>query len=595
MTAALRGWSWVGLLGGLALTASAQPANADAGPAVQLPAMTVTDSSLLPKPESWRYALTPEFEILANCGDGATQRTYRDLITFRRAIGVVWPALQTRTSSRTALILCGRGDKFRDFVPDDTTAGVVGTASLSLRRGHEAAIVLNLQTKSLELTNATAGNGAALDVTTMAGTVALNGGGGATVDVNVDTSQQLHREYVHFLFSRMNPRPAPWLEEGLAQLLASMSISKTEIVFGQVPDPNRVSTALQSIGDTANGLQPADPGEESVTAGTTEEGAFNQSLNGVGLMPLDQVFAVKADSPVARMSIGSKWSAECWLFVHMCLYGDNGEFKEGFAKFVARSQHEPITEDLFKQCFGKSYSKMLGECRSYQQTTQYKYSRFKGGHFPDVPDIALAAATDAQVGRIKGQALRLAGHKDLAHGTLVAPYVRGSRDPDLIAAIGLDDVADGRTERGMTFLDRAVNLKTSQFEAYDTLGKLRLEAAEAKPQGADGKLSTAQLIGVLKPVFAGRATGARFAEAYETIARAWDRSETSPSVDNLKVINEGVGRYPSDSELVYLDATLHARIGENAEAAKLADLGAETAPDAATKTRFASLKTTLPR
>ena len=39
------------------------------------------------------------------------------------------------------------------------------------------------------------------------------------------------------------------------------------------------------------------------------------------------------------------------------------------------------------------------------------------------------AAPDADVGRIKGEVLRLGGYGDAARNALIAPYVRGERDP----------------------------------------------------------------------------------------------------------------------------------------------------------------------
>src|SRR5829696_8133379 len=84
-------------------------------PVVELPKFIVTDSRELPQPESWRYATIPGFEVLTNASDRATQRLLRDFGMFRQALGHVWPVPQ-RVSQTTALIICGRGNKFDAFV-----------------------------------------------------------------------------------------------------------------------------------------------------------------------------------------------------------------------------------------------------------------------------------------------------------------------------------------------------------------------------------------------------------------------------------------------------------------------------------------------
>src|SRR6185369_11444374 len=96
-----------------------------------------------------------------------------------------------------------------------------------------------------------------------------------------------------------------------------------------------------------------------------------------------------------------------------------------------------------------SYKQMLLALRGYQQWASYKAYAWKlpkGQTLPEPPLIQLREATPAEVGRIKGDALRLAGHVERAHTTLVAPYIRGERDPRLLAAIGVEEHVAGRDD-----------------------------------------------------------------------------------------------------------------------------------------------------
>ena len=335
------------LLGGLCLfgLTGTFAAAADPGEIVQLPAYVVNDSQILPKPESWRYARVAGFEILSNSSDKETQRVVSDLIRFQFAVSIVWPPLQSKSPVPAALILCANKGKFSDFVPQNADTPYSGTASLTLRDREEAAIVLDLETKVLDLD--TSGTGTPVD------------GDNPDRGIEVDSAQQLHREYLHLLFSRMNPRPQPWLEEGLAQLLTSMTYDQKEIVFGQLPNPNSATTgeALAAVGtalqsgaggipsiqahDALSAAQNSQPQRQSggggggqsdadgllaLDSGPAQDKAFNASLATAHLMALDKMFAVTRESPEARNTIGGLWAKQCWLFVHLCLYGENQRY-----------------------------------------------------------------------------------------------------------------------------------------------------------------------------------------------------------------------------------------------------------------------------
>ena len=244
-----------------------------------------------------------------------------------------------------------------------------------------------------------------------------------------------------------------------------------------------------------------------------------------------------------------------------------------FAEFVERTQREPVTEDLFKQCFKMSYNDMLVTFRAYTQDTDYKSTKFKSkkGGIPDPAPLTLQDATEAEVGRIKGETLRMAGYKEAAHLALIAPYVRGSRDPDLLASLGLEEHGAAQDDRAVAFLEAAVAAKTSRARAYLELGQIRLAQAKAKPAGAGGKLSTDQLVQILTPLFAGRGVPPEMPESYETIAEVWSHAEAKPTRDNLRVLILGVNHFPSDPEPDDQAAVLHAENGFKDDATKFAD------------------------
>ena len=259
---------------------------------------------------------------------------------------------------------------------------------------------------------------------------------GQAVTVNgmvVNYYSQLHREYIHFLLSRMHPRPPAWFEEGLAQTFMNMLVTPRKIVFGQLKNPNAVSllqknatdfAAMQTQGDGSAAMAPGVPGDDD---------DFNQALGHARLMPLDQMFAVTRDSPLYQQPLGTTWSKQCAAFVHLCLLGRNQIYQKGFLNFVYAASQEKVTEELFRKCFNRNYAQMLAAIHGYIGMVSYKYEDYnfpKGKYLDSAPALNLRDATPGEIGRIKGDALRMAGHPEDAHLTLIAPYIRGSRDPE---------------------------------------------------------------------------------------------------------------------------------------------------------------------
>ncbi len=535
-------------------------------PAVELPTYTVTDSRELPPPEQWLYAHFDGFEILSNASTKTTRALVGNLQRFAFALDLVWPAAHRQSALPVSLIICGRGARFDAFRPSDRTRTDLATATIQLRDREAAAIVVDAEARVINLVTPES-LGAGLDDPGM----------------EVDADQQLNREYIHFLLGGTEAPLPPWLTEGLAQIFMKMDVTRTSIAIGKIEDPNLVSA------------------EEAMSKGATKgpdwDRDFNGALKGRGLLPMAEMFAMPADAPEARNAIGSTWAKQCYAFVHWCLYGENAKHQQEFLTFVTRLGREPLTEDLFKECFKMNYRQMGLAIRGYIDFTAYRspeYRAKKGQQIPEPPPFELREATQAEVGRIKGDALRLAGHEAAAHLALIAPYMRGEHDPQLLAALGLQEHAMGDDARARKFLEAAARAMAVRATAYLELARLRLAEAVAQPGATGGKLSGEQTAAALGPLFTARGEPPPLPEVYETIAEVWDRSATMPTADHLAVLDEGVRLFPRNATLVYRDAELNAKTGLTAKAVALVDHGLRIAPDAATRERFEALKATLP-
>lgn len=529
--------------------------SADQGRIVQLPPFVVKDTRLLPPPESWRYARAPGFEILSSASDGTTEDMVHDFLLFHRAFEAVWPTVRMNAAVSASIILCRSAGRFAEFIPANLAGDAGRTLSLTLQDRENAAIVVNLENRDA-------------------------GGSGEGADADSGSRSLLHAEYVQFVVNRIGPRTPPWIRAALDELCGAMLYRKAVVVIPKISDPDL--GARRAFAAAKGGL-----GSDKAFENAVRAGAF---------MALDKLF--EADPAGADESGGADdpWTRESYEFLHLCLFGAGQAYRVPFLKFAYLSAREPATEELFRSCFGMGTRDMLAILWAYTGFAAESGFELEGGDrrpLGDVPPLALRKATDAESARIKGEAQRMAGRIEDARYSLIAPYYRGSRDPQLLAALGLAEEAAGRDERARTFLEAACALGTDRARAWVELARLRLKDELAHPAGGGGRLDEAQLVGVLKPLFSARKLPPPLPGLYEEIAEAWSRAAIRPGPAHVAAVDEGVRLFPYDLDLVYADAKLHEQIGRGSEAAALCDLGAALAADPAARERFAALKASL--
>ena len=557
-------------LAGLA-PAFAQSQPPPGGETVKLPTFQVNESPDLPPPESWRYARVGNFEVLSNASDRATRNLLADFAMFTRAMSLVWPA-PAKPLAASTLILCGKGGKFDAFPPAGMVKNDSIVPSLFLRNREQIAIVVDVETDRT-----------AIDPNNLS----VEGATGA--DYEVDHYKQLYREYVRYLISQSQVRAPVWLEEGLAQIIMDIELLDTALIYGKI----------NSLRGAASGGQSADADPADPTASTDAvvgEQPFNVVLQHRKLIPLDRFFALTADDPATQNPLGNNfWAKQAYLFVHFCMFGEDLRYQQALSTFVSRLAREPLSEALFKECFKTDYAGMNKELRGYILHTKHKYQRYplqKEDRFT-AKSIELREATPAEVAVIKGDALRLGGHHDTALAAYRSAYLRGAREPLLVAGMGLTESALNHADRARELLEPAVKAGVRRPSAYVELARLRLAEATAKPS-ANGKLGAAQVGAVLTPLFEARKQTPALPETYELIAAAWSQSAAAPTPENLAVLDEGIRTFPRNSALLYSAAQLYHQAGAPAIATSIAKLGLRFPADAEAKAKFEQLLASLP-
>lgn len=539
------------------------------GPVFELPKLTVNEPADLPAPEQWHYTRSGSFDVIACGSERETRRLLADFQKFQQAVRLVWP-VPVQPLAASTLLLCGEKNRFDAFVPDSLRSGDAIVPSLFLRNREQIAIVVDLQTSRVSISDAMA---------------TLNASS-AGAEYEVDHYRQLYREYVHYLLSQSETRPPAWLKEGLAQIIMDVELTDRHLIYGKV-------NSYKGEGSGVNPLEPGEDADAAVANVVVGEQPFNVVLQYRRLMPLGEFFAVEHDAPEARTPLGNNlWAKQAYAFVHYCMFGANLRHKEALINFVGQLAHEPPSERLFKECFKTDYKGMVNELNGYLRHTRHKYQQYplQAADRVTAKSIELTEATPAQVGLIKGDALVLAGHPEAAYGEYRNAYRRGGRDAALL--VGLSATVPN-PEMAAKFTDEAIKAGANRPSVFVRQARVRLAAFQADP-GPDGKLTQQQLAAVLTPLFKARSLPPPLPDLYETIAETWSLSSVQPKPEHLAVLDEGVRRFPRESDLLLRTARLYQQIGAVDTAAAIARLGLRFADDETAKTRFNDLLAGLP-
>jgi hypothetical protein len=557
-------------------------------PVTQLDTLVVTARTELPPPENWITTKIPGFTVYSNASERATKRLVRDFETFRFALDNVWPIKATIRHPGT-LILCGRGGAFDEFIPRSDKADYskdAGRASITLLGRDHVYIVVDMGTSTMTLNNVD------IDIDTSSL--------GATFEV--DYFSLLYREYVHYLLSQTESPPPPWYEEGVLQIIQKMEVYPKYIRIGElrsVPSGSKQKSnvIMPSVSGDGEDSETAEDDTEIPGMETIPDNDFNVALQRRALLGFKDFFGVKAGSPLARNPIGNNvWAKQCYAFVHMCLYGWPNKYKKPLETFIDRLAREPVTEELFQECFGKTYKKFLVELRGYIGFTAYQFHDFvvKGKERIDSPPREFEPAREGDSAAMKGDALMLAGNPGAALPVLRGAYGRGERDPGFLATYGLVANANNQGELARRMFSQAVTAKTARAAVYPAYAALLLEDAKAHPAASDGvHITPGQLVPILDQLFVARQIRPALPLTYETIANAWLACSMAPKPDNFTVLTEGLLIFPKNMELVYLCARVALKMGDVRAASALIDHGLKKSEDEDLRSRFNDLKSQL--
>jgi hypothetical protein len=557
------------------------------------------------------------FEVLSSASPRITREFARDLGDFERVLATVAPEMRIKSELPVTIVLCGRSKQFERFAARPTVRSVRGAAATLVRDAEIASIVVDYEARSVP------------DSRPFMSFFRGDGHGGReplewTATREIHVTQEFIRQYIHLSLSQLASRPPPWVAEGLANIYANIDYNNKWIEVGLPRAFANEVTVTSSASSSASGFPLFGSGSygsgggfgsggySGDYSGMSGYGGYNSGFSGgnfsmpgteytyqrpLTIMPMADLFAVGYDSSLiaGRTALGKfqqgDWQKQATAFVHLCLYGEKGNYRKAFLKFSSRRPESPPTEEFFKECFGVDYRAMALKLRRYTEDTRYIGTIYKptskqGLLSPREP-VVVRRATDAEIGRIKGETLRLAGQDEEARREFVVAYLRGEREPQLLASLGLMARQRHDDARARTYLEAfaATAATVPRPRAYLELSRLR----STTPTSGARPLNVDQTDRVLSPLLAAQRLPQQLSDIYLAIADVWDHSTTAPSRENLATLERGIVVFPQNGALILRTAELLVKHGYRADAAPLIQRTLDATRDPELKARLQRL------
>ncbi len=364
----------------------------------------------------------------------------------------------------------------------------------------------------------------------------------------------LTAEYVRFILDRRTPPLPAWLVNGLSVLATRMTFSRDTITFTE-----------------AEWISPAET--EAVRRATRQPPT---------LLTLCSLFEQPRPTEAAAAQL---WRSQAALFIRWAFDGTDAR-RAAFWKFVGRVNAAPAGEDVFVECFGRTYDEVFERLLAYLPSAVTSAVYFQPDNIPALPPYRLQLATDAEIARLKGDWERLeiayvrayfpqyaARYEEQATRTLARYATAQPRDPRLLAVLGLHACDLGRDDEARPYLEAAVEAQVVRPRVYFELARIRYTTALTQPAGSTGQLSSEQINGILHPLREAHRQSPPLPQTYALIANVWNHTGIRLGPAHFALLDEALGRFPTQPNLLYQVAALKLLHGANAEAAILIQRG----------------------
>jgi hypothetical protein len=399
-------------------------------------------------------------------------------------------------------------------------------------------------------------------------------------------------QYLRFLIGSRTPALPDWFSEGITHLYQSIAIndSVNEAVSSAWAVP--VISPGNSWQDSKFEAEPwISPADAAALCGHDDAPR--------PLLPVQELLVPSISANRAEI-YRRVWESEAELFVRWAFSDRIENGRKHLMQFAEAAAAQPVTEDLFKSCFGIGYSDARDALSDFLPVAVRKDQQVGfAGKPADTGPVELREATPEEIHRIKGEwarrTLRVvqSGYPEAmplyvseARHLLQGSYDRGERDPQLVASLGLFRLDIGETKGGRRLLEENPAAVAARPLASLELAKLRMNDALEKPRGEDGMLSDEQARTVFAETSEALGKQPPLEAAYVLAARVNKHLRRDPTNGERALLNEGARLFPRNAQIVMECISWDLRANDPSSARRLIDLGEYESADATTLERF---------
>lgn len=560
-----------------------------AGRVVELPPLTVSAATV---ERPWNYLKIPGYEILSRCKPSAVMRWAQEIERVHQWLGVMLPdEFRINRDVPTSVLLYDVQNK-PEVSPE------VVSDMLRKNGATDGKTIAYRSLPNMRLADKDAMGFFFILDPSVFGTLDTDSLGVSPIAIGCrpgGAKLKLAEEYVHYLAKNRTPALPDWFVDGVVDLFKTADFSGDAVVMGPMTwlTPAKTAEIRKSTIAAVYGIH-LDPDESSPPIAESQ-------ADDAQLPPLAELFAATRNPDRDEVL-----RSEAVLFIRWGLDRKNQPRRDSLWTFIKRASTEPVTEEMFQECFGYGYADARLKIGDYLFNAVTKSLRLVPAETTELPPLTLQLATRLEIARIKGDWDRLeinyvkshfpeltARYVEQARRTLHRAYDKGERDPRLLAIMGLCECDAGDDAAAGPLLEAAVQGGVVRPRVYYELARLRYLEARKKSELPGGKLTTAQAAAILQPLASARRQQPPLLEAYTLAAEVWARTDLALTRRELEVLDEGVQFFPWDARFIYQTAWLNVQHGFKSEAEALVSRGLKVNASDTLRLRLEKLRAEL--
>jgi hypothetical protein len=235
-------------------------------------------------------------------------------------------------------------------------------------------------------------------------------------------------------------------------------------------------------------------------------------------------------------------------FIHYGFFGEKGANRENLLALIERRRKEPFSEQMFREVWGKTSSRIDQELEDYMRHGEVRSFVHKL-EIQELPPVIIREATQSEAARLKARLYMAGSEFQNALDELRIAYWRGTREPAMLAMLASLEQRIGSEERARKILKPLMAMPVPPPRACIVAVRLRLgELLAGKPK--DAKLDATESAGLIELLSGALAGGIPDQELCAALAEVVLKSASPPDANTVAFLSVAAKRYPSNKTIV---------------------------------------------